>query len=59
MKNRTKVKYVVLQEYISESEQKMIKRAVTAVLPSVKAPQAFIEQSGPGPGCRSPAQAYQ
>ncbi len=46
MKNRTKVKYVVLQEYISESEQKMIKRAVTAVLPSVKAPQAFIDRLG-------------
>lgn len=40
----SKVKYVVLQEYIPASEQKAIKRAVTAVLPRVNAPQAFIER---------------
>ena len=44
MKKRSKVKYVVLQEYIPASEQKAIKRAVRAILPRVKAPQAFIER---------------
>jgi hypothetical protein len=44
MKKRSKVKYVVLQEYIPASEQKAIKRAVRTVLPSVPAPKAFIER---------------
>ena len=44
MKKRPKVNYVVLQEYIPVSEQKAIKRTVKAILPSVKAPQTFIER---------------
>ena len=44
MKKRSKVNYVVLQEYIPASEQKTMKRAVKAILPRIKAPQAFIER---------------
>lgn len=46
MKMRSKVKYVVLQEYIPISEQKVMKRAVRAMLPRVNAPHEFIERLG-------------
>jgi hypothetical protein len=46
MKKRSKINYVVLQEYIPISEQRAIKRAVKAALPSIPAPKAFIERLG-------------
>jgi hypothetical protein len=44
MKNRSKINYVVLQEYIPTSEQRAIKRAVKAALPRIHAPRAFVER---------------
>ena len=44
MKLKSKVKYVVLQEYIPASTQKAIKRSIRAALPLVSAPQAFVER---------------
>ncbi|MDF1514274.1 MAG: hypothetical protein P1S60_10745 [Anaerolineae bacterium] len=44
MKMRSKVKYVVLQEYIPVSAQKAIKRSIRAALPLICAPQAFVEK---------------
>jgi hypothetical protein len=46
MKRQSRLRYVVLQEYIPTSTQKAIKRAVKAALPRVYAPQAFVTRLG-------------
>ena len=44
MKRRSRINYVVLQEYIPASAQKAIKRTVRAAFPHVYAPKAFVER---------------
>ena len=57
MKKRSRIKYVVLQEYIPASAQKAIKRSVRAVLPRINAPTSFCRKTESGPYNRSTSPA--
>jgi hypothetical protein len=46
MFRRTSEKYVILQDTVSSAEQRVIERAVVAVLPPVQPSPAFVAQLG-------------